>query len=93
MNQTWTQKESPFEIRHVYTHRPDYLKWAISFLLIVSALLFFGWLIEKSLQKMEINECHLWEKQAKVYPAYYLNQWQQEQCKHYAINIDLRGVY
>ena len=35
----------------------------------------------------EINECLRWQEEAKVYPNFYLTDWQKQQCEHHNIPV------
>jgi len=38
-----------------------------------------------ALHRQEVHECLTWQEQAEQYPAFYLTDWQEEQCK--SVNI------
>jgi flagellar basal body-associated protein FliL len=35
----------------------------------------------------EINECVKWQEESKIYPNYYFEGWQLEQCENYDIPL------
>ncbi len=46
------------------------------------------YLIADGVSRNETVECIKWQKQAKEYPAFYLAQWQSDQCKAHGISVN-----
>lgn len=44
-------------------------------------------LVKIGVEKSERAECKQWQKEASQFPAYYLTEWQAEQCDHYNIEV------
>jgi len=41
----------------------------------------------KGIEKQELHECEIWEKQSKEFRGWYSTDWQKDQCSHYKINL------
>jgi len=41
----------------------------------------------KGIEKQELHECEIWEKQSKEFRGWYSTSWQKEQCSYYEINL------
>lgn len=63
--------------------------------LFITAILTIGFLslVNKSFDKSEVVECLKWQNYAKNMPAFYLTDWQKEQCDRHDITINAPVVY
>ncbi len=41
-----------------------------------------------SMNEQERNDCNHWAEQARVYPGFFLTQWQADQCKAHDIVVN-----
>lgn len=46
------------------------------------------WAVIVGVNRTERVECFKWKEQAKTFPAFYITQWQKEQCDYNGITID-----
>jgi hypothetical protein len=55
---------------------------------IAVAALIFAMILNVGIDKSEMADCMKWAGQADAYPAFYLTQWQADQCKAHHIIIN-----
>ena len=56
-------------------------------LVFISILFFVA--IGKGFDGYEVYECKKWQAEAKAYEGYFLADWQEAQCSHHGIKIDI----
>lgn len=62
------------------------LKYIIGFIILFCA----GFMaFEKAIERTEQAECYRWNDEAKIYPYYYFTDWQEAQCEHYGVKLEL----
>lgn len=57
------------------------------FIVTIGALVIMYIMFAITAPKTEKTECLQWKVDSRMYPNYYLADWQKEQCKHYSIEI------
>ena len=60
-------------------------------LIVLGSTLVLGGLtqsITKSFERRDKGMCEVWKKEAKLYPQYFITEWQEKQCDFYDIQID-----
>jgi len=61
----------------------------ILFLIGIIVFIFgFLYLTESRIQEYEKYECKTWKERSEIYPSWYAEEWQREQCKRYGIEFD-----
>ena len=60
----------------------------IIIVLLLVAIMGWGSLMIKGVDKHEVVECLKWQEQAEIYPNFYLTEWQKMQCDYHEITIE-----
>ncbi len=51
-------------------------------------MLGFVAILNVGIDKSEVADCMKWAGQADVYPAFYVTQWQHDQCSSHGVTIN-----